>query len=212
MPAEQDVEIIGEPTVFVVDDDQAVRHSLSMLVESMGLSIQTYSSGTDFLSDFDNEWYGCIVLDICMQGMSGLELQSELVARGNQLPIIFITAHANVSMAVQALQLGAVDFIEKPVRERILWKCIQKALSAGAEFSRARSERTYLQNRLSLLSGKELEVTRSLIAGKQDKQVALKMGISRRTVSFHRNNILQKIECSGVVDLAVMLARTNISL
>lgn len=212
MPAEQEVEIIGEPTVFVVDDDQAVCHSLGMLVESMGLSVQTYTSGPDFLDDFDNDWYGCIVLDICMQDMSGFELQSQLVDKGNQLPIIFITAYANVPMAVQALQSGAIDFIEKPVREQVLWKCIQKALGVGARFNRVRSEQTVLHNRLSLLSEKELEVTRLLIDGKQDKQIAIEMDISRRTVSFHRNNILQKIECDGVVDMAVMLARTNISL
>jgi len=189
------------PVVFVVDDDEAVCRSLSVLIEDIGLEVRTFTSAPQFLSDYNPAQRGCLVLDVRMSGMSGLELQSRLKELGHEIPIIIITGHADVPMAVEAMKEGAVDFIEKPFRDQVLLDNIQKAIDLDARIRRRRQESKDVQTRVQNLTRRERQIMDLLVLGKTNKTIAYELGISQKTVDFHRANILDKVGVDSVVEL-----------
>jgi two-component system, LuxR family, response regulator FixJ len=196
-------------TVFIVDDDEAVRSSLKLLLKTLGVSAVAYASAPEFLAAFDASRAGCLVLDIRMPGMSGLELQQELNARGALLPIIFITGHGDVPMAVEAMQHGAMDFLQKPFRDQDLIDRINKALE------RDRIGRELLHNRARILSliesltPREREVLEQVTQGKINKVIAAEMGLSQRTVEIHRAHIMEKMGANSLAHLVRMVIDAN---
>ncbi len=197
------------PTVFLVDDDQAVRESLRWLIESVGLNVATYDSAQAFLENYYPGRAGCLVLDLRMPGMSGLELQEKLVAQGSQLPIIIITGHGDVPMAVRAMKAGAVDFVQKPFHDQELLDRIHEALEQNARTRQAMAERTKITARLAHLTPRELEVMDGVVAGKSNKVIAAELGISGKTVEVHRAKIMEKMQAKSLAELVqlTLLAR-----
>lgn len=189
------------PVVFVVDDDEAVCESLRLLIGDIGLEVRTFTSAREFLGRYEASRPGCLVLDVRMSGMSGLELQSRLRELGIYIPTIIITGHADVPMAVEAMKAGAMDFIEKPFRDQVLLDGIQKAIDLDLRVRRQHRERQDVRARIQLLTQREKEVMDRLVAGKSNKNIAFDLGISQKTVDFHRANILEKIGVSSVVEL-----------
>ncbi len=196
-----------QQTVFVVDDDVAVRTSLALLIRSMGLTVEAFDSAHAFLSVCDPERSGCLVLDIRMPGMSGLEMQEELVRRAIGLPVIFITGHGDVSMAVRAMKLGAVDFIEKPFNDQHLLDHINQALEVDRTARAARAERATLASRIDLLSPREREVMERIVAGQANKVIAIELGLSERTVEIHRAKVMTKTGARSLAELVTMVNR-----
>jgi len=187
-----------QQTVFIIDDDAAVRDSIQELVESVGLRAQCYASGQAFLDGFQPQRSGCLVLDVRMAGMSGLLLQQKLDELGAEIPIIIITGHGDVPMAVCALQAGAVDFIQKPYRDQLLLDSINNALAADAATRRLAAGRDDLDQHLAALTKREREVLDKLLEGGSSKQIARDLGISPRTVEAHRQNLLHKLKVGSV--------------
>lgn len=190
-----------DPRVHIVDDDDAMRDSLKWLLESRGLEVELYASGDEFLKAFDNGFCGCLVLDVRMNGMSGLDLYERLQARGCTLPVIFITGHGDVPMAVSALKKGAVDFIEKPFNDQdilgLIEECMQQDLAAAVK----RAESASVAQRLDSLTQREQEVLAMVVAGKLNKQIADELGISIKTVEVHRSRVMQKMGANSVAEL-----------
>ena len=187
--------------VYVVDDDDAVLDSLRWLLEANRYQVSTFARAEDFLAHYDPTRTACLILDVRMPGMSGLELQEQLVARGANLPILFITGHGDVPMAVATMKKGAVDFIEKPFNEADLRASVERMLSAAeseAETRRRDSERDGL---LARLTAREHQVLECIVAGRLNKQIADDLGISIKTVEAHRANIMDKLEANTVADL-----------
>jgi FixJ family two-component response regulator len=200
-----------DPVVFVVDDDEAVCRSLSLLIEDIGLEVKAFTSAPAFLSAYDPAQPGCLVLDVRMSGMSGLELQSRLNELDYGIPTIIITGHADVPMAVEAMKAGALDFIEKPFRDQVLLDNIQRAIDRDARMRRRRQEMCDVQSRIKLLTPREREIMDLLIQGKTNKAIAYQLGISQKTVDFHRANILQKVEVASVVELVRLMQKAKAS-
>ena len=200
-----------QPTVFVVDDDPAVRDSLRLLLESVGLVAETFSSPHQFLDTIVPEQPGCVLLDIRMPGMSGLELQRRLVARGITMPVIIITGHGDVTTAVQAMKTGAVDFLEKPFNDQALLDRIHAAISRDTQARRARAEQDEVGRHLATLSPREVEVLDLIIAGKANKVIAVDLRISEKTVEAHRARAMDKMQVRSTADLVrtVLLYRTS---
>ena len=201
----------SEPIVFIVDDDKAVQQSLSMLVETVGLNAQTYSRAEDFLDAYDPAQAGCLLLDVRMPGMSGLELQSKLAAEGINIPIIIVTGHSDVPMAVEAVKAGAIDFIEKPFRDQVLLDDIQKALEQDALDRREQTERADIEAKKALLTPREREVMELLVVGKSNKVIAYELGISQKTVDFHRAHIIEKMQVGSVVELVRLTQKVGLT-
>jgi len=192
-------------TVFVVDDDDAVRDSLRMLLKSAGVHAEACASAQDFLSSYDSSQPGCLVLDVRMPGMSGLEMQHELNLRGLTMPVIFITGHDDIPMAVEAMQHGAFDFLQKPFRDQELLDRVQRALVRDTE-NRARLRHTdRIRERLASLSPREREVLDLVTQGKANKMVAGDLGVSQRTVEIHRAHVMQKMEAGSLAELVRMM-------
>jgi FixJ family two-component response regulator len=190
-----------KPTVFVVDDDAAVRDSLRLLLKSVGLPVEVFESGQEFLDAERDDRPGCLVLDIRMPGMSGLELQVKLNERHSILPIIFITGHGDVPMAVTTMKKGAMDFIEKPFKEEELLGLVERMLDqARAAFSQ-HQEQASRDALLSRLTTREAQVLERIVAGRLNKQIADDLGISIKTVEAHRANIMEKLNANTVADL-----------
>ena len=194
-----------EATVHVVDDDKAVRESLQRLMESVGVVVETYPSAQAFLDGYDRARPGCLVLDIRMPGMSGLELQEKLADEGIGLPVIIISAHGNVEKAVRAMKAGAVDFIKKPYKGQLLLERIRQALELDARMRRKEEERAEVGARIARLTPREREVMHLLAAGKRPKQIAFELGLSRKTVDVHRGHIMMKMQVDSLVELARMI-------
>ena len=190
-----------EQTVFIVDDDAAVRDSIQELVESVGLHAQAYDSGQAFLDDFQQQRPGCLVLDVRMANMSGLALQEKLNELDAGVPVIIITGHGDVPMAVRALQAGAADFIQKPYRDQLLLDSINNALAVDAAARRSSIGSDDLVKQLETLTKREREILDMLVDGKRSKDIARALGISPRTVEAHRQNTLRKMEVSSVKEL-----------
>ncbi|SDV49742.1 oxygen response regulator transcription factor FixJ [Chitinasiproducens palmae] len=188
-------------TVFVVDDDEAVRDSLRWLLEANGYRVECFASAEAFLEGYQPNQIGCLILDVRMQGMSGLELQERLIAANSALPIIFVTGHGDVPMAVSTLKKGAKDFIEKPFDEAELRALVEKMLAMARSESSAVEQQREAQERLAKLTAREKQVLERIIAGRLNKQIADDLGISIKTVEAHRANIMEKLEVNTVADL-----------
>jgi FixJ family two-component response regulator len=198
----------AEPTVFVVDDDPGVRKALSLLLKSVGLNAEVYASGQEFLTAYDPQRPGCLILDVRMPGMSGLELQDTLRARGMTVPVIILTGHGDVPMAVRTLQAGAVDFVEKPFREQVLLERVQQALQQDVARRRAEAQHADARARLRLLTPRERQVLDLVVAGRHNKGIAAELGVSMKTVEFHRSKIMDKLQADSVAAL-VRLVMSN---
>jgi two-component system response regulator FixJ len=193
------------PTVFLVDDDQSVRKALKWLIESIEINVETFASADQFLDAFDPECPGCLVVDVRMPGMSGLELQQQLVRRQCRLPVIVITGHGDVPMCVRAFEAGAFAFLEKPVNEQQLLDHIQKAIEEDSRMRQSGGASVELAPRLELLTEREREVMDLMLAGKALKQIASQLGISVPTCSKHRARVLDKTEVANDVELVRLL-------
>ncbi|HON92991.1 MAG TPA: response regulator [Sedimentisphaerales bacterium] len=194
-----------ESTVFIVDDDKAVRDGLAELTSTVKLRTQTFSSAQEFLDVYDPAQPGCLVLDVRLPGMSGLRLQDELISRGAVLPIIFISGHGDLPMAVEAMKKGAYDFLEKPVGDQVLLDRINAALAEDKRRRESRVEVTALKQKLDLLTPREHEVLQLLRVGKPTSVIAKTLGISQKTVQVHRTHILEKMQVDTVAALATMM-------
>jgi RNA polymerase sigma factor (sigma-70 family) len=191
-------------TVYIVDDDPAVRDGMRLLVRSVGLPAEAFASADEFLERYDRKLAGCLVLDIRMPGLGGLELQERLLALGSSLPIIFITGHADVPMAVEAMQKGAFDFIEKPVRDQDLLERISEALDVHRRQRSREASLSELESRLSRLTKREREVMALVIAGKPNKVIAWELGTSQRTIEIHRSRVMEKMQARSLAELVRM--------
>lgn len=190
-----------QAVTYVIDDDKAVRESLRWLIESVGLPVETYHSAREFLMSFKDTRPGCIVLDVRMPEMSGLELQEHLAARDVKLPIIVITGHGDVPMVVRALKGGAIDFIEKPFNDQALLDRIQHALQDNIEDRAKWAALDHARKGLAQLTKREHEVLERVIKGESSKRVAAELGLSTKTVEAHRAKIMQKLRVKSVAEL-----------
>jgi two-component system response regulator DctR len=197
---------IPDQTVFIVDDDDAVRDSIRELVESVGLPAEGYDSAHAFLNAFEPRRAGCLVLDVRMAEMSGLVLQERLNELEVGIPIVFLTGHGDVPMAVQAIRSGAVDFIQKPYREQTLLDSINAALARDAATRRSSSAVGDLESRLAALTDREREVLDRILLGSTSKVIARELGVSPRTVETHRKNLLRKLGIGSIKELMQRLA------
>lgn len=192
------------PTVFVVDDDEPVRDAIGMLLETVEIPFESFASAQDFLEAYDGSRRGCLVLDIRMPGMSGLELQQTLLERDVNLPVVFITGHGDVPMAVEAMKRGAVDFIRKPFRDQELLDRIHEALSLEASQRAHSADLEDVRGRFDSLTPREREVFQRVAAGQANKVVAIDLGISERTVEIHRSQVMQKMQARNLAELVRM--------
>ncbi|ROT45218.1 response regulator transcription factor [Pusillimonas sp. NJUB218] len=192
---------IVSDTVFIVDDDEAVRDSLRWLLEANGYQVQAFESAEIFLDSYDPDQVGVLIADVRMPGMSGLELQEALIARNSPLPIVFITGHGDVPMAVSTIKKGAVDFLEKPFNESDLRTIVARMLEQATErASKAQAQKNH-QAVLSRLTTREQQVLERIVAGRLNKQIAGDLNISIKTVEAHRANIMEKLQVTTVADL-----------
>ena len=189
------------PTVFVVDDDYAVLKSLDALIKSVGLKVETHPSAQEFLDRYDPERAGCLVLDVRMPGMSGLELQRTLNERHIGLPVILITAHGDLPIAVQAMKAGALEILEKPFSKQLLLEHIQKALAEDARRRGERGRHSTIEARLAAVSARERQVLELVVAGKVSKEIAAALGLSKKTVDVHRAHVMEKMQVESVAEL-----------
>jgi two-component system response regulator FixJ len=193
------------PTVYIVDDDDAIRSALRLLLKSVGLAAATVASAQEFLATYDPQQPGCLILDVRMPGMSGLELQQQLNLRGAIIPVIFITGHGDVPMAVEAMQQGAFDFLQKPFRDQDLIERIQRALAKDQTGRAELQERGRIQERLESLTAREREVLELVTSGKPNKIMAADLGVSQRTVEIHRARVMEKMGASSLAQLVRMV-------
>ncbi|EMP57064.1 response regulator FixJ [Marinobacter koreensis] len=194
-----------QQTVYVVEDDEAVRDSLELLLKSDGKPVQTYESANAFLRDYSDKMAGCIVLDIRMPGMDGMELQKKLNDKHSILPIIFVTGHGDVPMAVDAMKEGAVDFIQKPYREEALLEKIEAALEQDLEQRKTLDEKQEIIRRIKSLTPREHEIMDRMIAGQANKVIAIELEISQRTVEIHRSRVMHKMGTHSLAHLVRMV-------
>jgi len=188
-------------TVFVVDDDRAVRESLALLVQSVGLEVETFAGAGEFLDAYRPDRRGCLITDIRMPGMSGLELQERLTEDGYHIPVIVLTGFGDVPAAVRALKGGAVDFVEKPFNPQALLDLVQQALVRDTELREQAAREADLAERMALLTPREREIMALIVAGKANKVIAIDLSISERTVELHRGRIMRKMQARSVAEL-----------
>jgi FixJ family two-component response regulator len=194
-----------QAVVMIVDDDAGVRNAMRSLLKSVGLASQLYGSAQEFLSTYNPSQPGCLVLDIRMPGMSGLELQQELNVRGATVPVIFMTGHGDIPMAVEAMQHGAFDFLQKPFRDQDLLDRIQKAIARDGKLRESLGEHTRIRAHLESLTDREREVLDLLVLGKQNKAIAQDLGVSPRTIEIHRARVMEKMNAQSVAELVRMM-------
>jgi two-component system, LuxR family, response regulator FixJ len=192
------------PTVFIVDDDEAVRQSLALLLKSLGIAAVAYSSAAEFLVSYDPQQPGCAVFDVRMPGMSGLALQNELNQRGTIIPVIFITGHGDIPMAVEAMQNGAFDFLQKPFGDQDLLARIHRALAVDSSHREQLERKDQIRLRMESLTPREREVMTLVTAGKPNKIMAAELGVSQRTVEIHRAHVMEKMATSSLAQLVRM--------
>ena len=190
-----------ESTVFIVDDDSALRESLGWLLESAGIRFKGYATAQEFLDQYESDEPGCLLLDVRMPGLSGLDLQEELRRRGIPPPIIIMTGHARVPMAIRALKGGAIDFIQKPFSDQALLKRVQEALALDRRTRDVRRECAGFAAQLAYLTPRERQVMELVIAGKPNKIIADDLGISPKTVEIHRGRVMEKLQVDSVAEL-----------
>ena len=190
-----------ENVVYIVDDDPSVRHSLTWLIESVGMRVMTYASPSEFLQEYREGGAGCLILDVRMPETSGLDLQEQLIKGGFMLPIIIITGHADVPMAIRALKAGAFDFIEKPFNDQLLIERIQQAIEHCNNLTVKTQRRQKVIEMLSKLTAREKQVLDGVVAGKSNKVIAKELAISIKTVEVHRANVMSKMEANSLSEL-----------
>lgn len=194
-----------EPTVYVVDDDHAVRDSLSWLIGSINLDVEMYSNADSFLQACQPSHPGCLVLDVRMPGKSGLDMQEDLLDRGITLPVIMITGHADVPMAIRAMKAGALDFVEKPFNDQVLLERIQEAIVLDAAARQQAGRRLLIDSRIILLTRREREVMDYVVSGRSNKQIADDLGVSIKTIEAHRANMMVKMSANSLSKLVEMV-------
>jgi FixJ family two-component response regulator len=191
-------------TVFLVEDDEALRRATSRLLEACGFTVRAFAAAEEFLAVFDPAAPGCLLLDLRLPGQSGLELQRTLESRGDMPPVVFLTGHADVPTSVFAMKRGAVDFLEKPVRDEDLIAALERALELDERTRRERGDRARIEKRYATLTTREREVLTLIVAGKLNKQTAMALDIAERTVKLHRSRVLEKMGAASVADLVRM--------
>ena len=197
--------------VYIVDDDDAVRDSLRWLVESVGLKVETFASANEFLDVCDSSFSGCLVSDVRMQGMSGLELQEQLNLKDIKLPIIFITGFGDIQMAVHAMQAGAVDFITKPFNDQELLDRIQHAIEKGEQAWEQQVHSNLIKSRYDLLTPREKEVMAKVVKGKLNKVIAADLNVSNKTVEAHRAKVMEKMQAANLAQLIRMASDAGLA-
>lgn len=198
-----------KPTVFVVDNDAAVRRFLRTLISSVDLEVETYGTAQEFLAAFRPKQRGCILLDIRLPGMNGLELQRELRERGVRLPVIFVTGHGDVRIAVHAMKAGAADFIEKPFNNDVLLERVQTAVAESLNADEARLWKDEVERRIAALTAREQQVLDLVTLGNTNKSIAKRLAISQRTVEIHRAKVMEKMQAGSLAELVRMMAVTD---
>ncbi|MFZ0789066.1 MAG: response regulator transcription factor [Chromatiaceae bacterium] len=194
----------SEPIIFVVDDDQAMRTSLKWLIESTGMQVRTFDSADAFLAAYYPGCAGCLLLDVRMPGMSGLELQNYMAREGYRLPVIIITGHGDVGMAVKAMKAGAADFIEKPFHDEDLLGSIRNALVLDERRRVTQTNRVEIAARLAELTPREHEIMGMVTEGKSNKEMAAALGVSTKTVEAHRARVMEKMRAESLAELVRM--------
>jgi FixJ family two-component response regulator len=203
--------IEAEPIVLVVDDDPSVRRSMERLIQSSGFKVQTFRSAGEFLRHPRPEGPACLVLDVRLPGLSGLDLQRDITNSGIQLPIIFMTAHGDIPMTVRAMKGGAMEFLTKPFRTRRLLDAIRAAIERDRDTLKQRTEVAQLRNCYDLLTPREREVLALLVLGLLNKQIAGQLVTSERTIKFHRAHIMQKMRAESLADLVRMAQKLRLT-
>ncbi|MGH9972192.1 MAG: response regulator transcription factor [Pyrinomonadaceae bacterium] len=200
----------AEATVFVIDDDESILEALKDLLESVGLRVETFASAPEFLQSRHSDVPGCLVLDIRMPGLSGLDLQREMADANIHTPIIFITGHGDIPMTVRAMKAGAVEFLTKPFRDQDLLDAIQQALGRDRVARQEQAETAELRGRFDSLTPRESEVFALVVTGLLNKQIALQLGTSEVTVKQHRHQVMQKMTADSFADLVRMAEKLGI--
>jgi len=195
---------MSEKTVYIIDDDSTVLSAIETLLDKVGLKSQTFTSAVSFLESYDGQGDGCILLDLKMPKMDGLELQKELIKLGNTWPIIFLSGYGDISVAVEAMKTGAVDFIQKPFGNDALLECVDKAFRVGSRINSSLNTSTF-DEKVSLLTPREHEVMELLATSKTNKEIARILEISPRTVEVHRKNVMKKLDIKSAVDLVRLM-------
>lgn len=200
------------PIVYVIDDDASLREALNSLIRSAGFQVQEFSSATEFLHSNLSNAHGCLVLDVRLPGLSGLDLQRELARADIQIPIIFITGYGDIPMSVRAMKAGALEFLTKPFREQELLDAVQQAIERDSSFRRAQTELAELRERFQSLTPRQREVMQFVVSGLLNKQIAPELGISEVTVKLQRGQVMQKMCARSLADLVRMAEKLGISI
>jgi FixJ family two-component response regulator len=189
------------PCIFVIDDDASVRQGLARLLRSGGYAVETFSSATAYLQDEPYDGHGCLILDLRMPELNGIDLQSSLIEKGYELPIIFLSGHGDVPVSVRAMKQGAVDFLTKPVDEAVLFAAVERALSVHESIRTRKKIDAGLNEKLRRLTPREIQVMRLLLSGARNKAIGIELGIAEKTVKAHRRKIMEKLNLSSATEL-----------
>ena len=201
-----------EATVYLVDDDPDLRKAIERLLESAGLKVASFASAQQFLAAYHRHAPGCLVLDLAMPGLNGLQLQRELEQRASALPIVFLTGRGDIAASVQAMKHGASDFLTKPVDDTELLAAIHEALAIDRQRRRTNDERNRIAERLAALTERERQVLDQVVAGRLNKQIAAELGTVEKTIKFHRANLMRKLGVRSVADLVKLAERAGIDM
>ena len=209
--ASSDIKSLPQPAIFVVDDDASFRHAIERLLRAAGYAVHTFVSATEFLQFNRPDAPGCVLLDLHMPGPSGLDLQSAIAGSENPLPIVFLTGQGDIPTSVQAMRAGADDFLTKPTRKEVLFPVIERALARDAQSREQRSRRRELRSRFDTLTPREREVLAHVLGGQLNKQIALDIDASERTIKAHRANLMAKLGLQSVAELVRLAEELKVS-